>query len=88
MENTYDCAPTLTDSQVLEFCRRGFLMLEAVVPDEINRKVVEFFEEQPRGGNAASINGEYIRLRTNTNGLAGARILQAGLPDAGGRRSR
>ena len=32
--------------------------------------------------------GEYIRLRTNTNGLAGARILQAGLPDAGGRRSR
>ena len=30
---TYDCKPTLTDRQVLEFCKRGFLMLEGVVPE-------------------------------------------------------
>lgn len=41
---TYDCPPTLTDSQVLEFCKKGFLMLEGVVPDEINRRTFEYLE--------------------------------------------
>ncbi len=44
---TYDCAPTLTDSQVLDFCRTGFLMLEGVVPDEINRISFDYLEEHP-----------------------------------------
>ena len=29
----YDCEATLTDQQVIEFCRNGYLMLEAVVPE-------------------------------------------------------
>ena len=29
---THDCPPTLTDRQVLDFCKNGYLMLEAVVP--------------------------------------------------------
>ena len=37
-QKTYDCEPTLTDSQVLEFCKTGYLMFEGVVPDEINRR--------------------------------------------------
>lgn len=41
---TADCEPTLNDNQVLDFCRKGFLMLEAVVPKEINRRSVEFIE--------------------------------------------
>ena len=41
-QKTYDCKPTLTDKQVLEFCKQGFLLLEGVVPDEINRKTVEY----------------------------------------------
>ncbi len=45
MRRTYDCAPTLTDSQVLEFCKQGFLMLEGVVPDEINRRTFEYCDE-------------------------------------------
>ena len=27
---TYDCEPTLTDSQVLEFCKSGFMLLDSV----------------------------------------------------------
>ena len=32
----YDCEPTLNDEQVIEFCRRGFLMLEGVVGNRSN----------------------------------------------------
>ena len=39
---TWDCAPSLTDGQVLEFCKNGYLMLEGVVPDEINRRSMEY----------------------------------------------
>ena len=39
--------PTLNDSQVLEFCHQGYLMLNGVVPDEINRRVTEFIREHP-----------------------------------------
>ena len=39
---THDCEPTLNDSQVLDFCRKGVLMLEGVVPDETNRRMIEY----------------------------------------------
>src|SRR5437870_1680302 len=38
----YDCPPTLTDRQMIEFCKSGFLILEGVVPEEINRRTVEY----------------------------------------------
>jgi hypothetical protein len=41
---THDCPPTLTDTQVLEFCKQGYLMLEGIVPDDINRRTVEYLE--------------------------------------------
>jgi hypothetical protein len=44
----YDCEPTLTDTQVLSFCKNGFLMMEGVVPDEINRRTCEFLEAHPQ----------------------------------------
>ncbi len=44
---THNCEPTLTDSQVLEFCKAGILRLERVVPDEINRRVYEYLDEHP-----------------------------------------
>ncbi|MDE0431406.1 MAG: hypothetical protein OXH98_16710 [Caldilineaceae bacterium] len=44
---THTCRPTLNDSQVLEFCKQGFLLLEGVVPDEINRRVVSFLDDNP-----------------------------------------
>lgn len=42
---TYDCEPTLSDSEVLEFCKNGFLMLEGVVPDEVNRATAEYLKK-------------------------------------------
>ena len=45
MAVAYDCAPTLSDTQVLEFCKKGFLVLKGVVPECINRKTVEFLNQ-------------------------------------------
>ena len=45
---THDCAPTLNDTQVMDFCKNGFLMLDGVVPDEINRRTLEYVEAHPR----------------------------------------
>ena len=42
-----DVAPTLNDTQVLEFCKQGYLMLEGVVPDSINRRVAEYIAAHP-----------------------------------------
>ena len=44
---THSCRPTLTDSQVLEFCKQGYLLLEGVVPDEINRRTISFLDKHP-----------------------------------------
>ena len=44
---THSCRPTLTDSQVLEFCKQGYLLLEGVVPDEINRRTINFLDKYP-----------------------------------------
>jgi len=41
---TFDCEPTLTDSQVAEFCREGHLLLPGVVPDEINERTCDYLE--------------------------------------------
>jgi hypothetical protein len=41
---TFDCAPTLTDSQVLEFCRSGVLLLPAAVPDEVNALTRDYLD--------------------------------------------
>ena len=46
---TYDCQPSRTDAQVLEFCKSGFLMIEGIVPDEINRETCEFLDRYPSG---------------------------------------
>lgn len=48
--STYDCPPTLTDSQVVEFCKTGYILLEGVVPDEINQRVVAWLEDHRAAG--------------------------------------
>jgi hypothetical protein len=44
----YDCEATLTDEQVVEFCKNGFMMLEEAVPGEVNRRTVEFLDRHPQ----------------------------------------
>ena len=41
----YDTLPTLSDTEIIEFCAKGFLMLDGVVSDETNRRTVEFLDE-------------------------------------------
>ena len=43
----YDCPPTLDDGQVFDFCRQGYLVLEGVVEDDINRRMMDFVDEHP-----------------------------------------
>ena len=44
-QNTYDFQPTMTDTQVLEFCKNGYCMFEGVVPDEINDRTMEYCDQ-------------------------------------------
>ena len=39
---TFDCDATMTDTQVLEFCRQGFAVLEAIVPPDTNQRTLDF----------------------------------------------
>ena len=43
----HQCKPTLTDEDVVEFSKQGFVVLEAVVPDEVNRRTTAFLDEHP-----------------------------------------
>ena len=43
-QRTFDCEPTLTDSQVLKFCREGHLLLKGVVPDAINQRTCAWLD--------------------------------------------
>lgn len=40
----FDATPTMTDSQVLEFCRDGHLLLKGIVPDEINQRARDWLD--------------------------------------------
>ena len=42
VNRTFDCEPTLTDTQVLQYCRDGYLQLQGVVPDEINQRTCDY----------------------------------------------
>ena len=42
LKRTFDCDPTLTNTQVLEFCRNGYLVLRGVVPDKINQRTRDY----------------------------------------------
>jgi hypothetical protein len=44
INRSFDCEPTLSDSQVLQFCREGHLLLPGVVPDEINQRTRDYLE--------------------------------------------
>ena len=45
--STHSCDPTLDDLAVVEFCKKGYLLLEGVVPEDINRRTLEFVDAHP-----------------------------------------
>jgi hypothetical protein len=47
-DRTFDCPPSLNDEQVVDFCRDGYLLLRGVVPDETNRRTLDWLNgERP-----------------------------------------
>jgi hypothetical protein len=47
-DRTFDCPPSLSDEQVVDFCRDGYLLLRGVVPDETNRRTIAWLNgERP-----------------------------------------
>ncbi len=54
----YDCEPTLSDVEVIEFCKNGYLMLEGVVPEAINRKTIRYLDEVDDSGEPTPIMGQ------------------------------
>jgi len=42
LRKTHDCQPTLNDSEVLNFCKNGFLSLESVVDPNINQMTLDY----------------------------------------------
>ena len=57
---SFDCPPTLTDQEVLEFCKNGYLILKAVVPDEINRRTLGFLDEHPSNEPMEILNEDWF----------------------------
>ena len=44
---TYDCEPTLTDRQVIQFCRDGYLELTAAVPRDVTHRALDYLAGHP-----------------------------------------
>ena len=44
---THDCPGTLTDTEVLEFCKQGYLMLPGVVSEETNQRTLAYTDANP-----------------------------------------
>ena len=57
---THDCLPTLNDSQVLDFCKYGYLMLERVVPVQTNARCRRWLDDHHKADGPAEI-GELLR---------------------------
>lgn len=70
----YDCEPTLTDTQVLEFCKQGFLLLKAVVPDEINRRAYAYLDEHPELEPASILREDWFVEHVICNTKAGGAV--------------
>ena len=44
-----DIRPTMTDMEVLDFCKKGFLILEGVIPDSTNKWVSDLMNQKSSG---------------------------------------
>lgn len=69
---TYDCAPSMTDIEVLDWCRDGYLMLGGVVPAEVNERVMRYCDEHGGGPGQAPVDQDwYIEQVTLNPALVG-----------------
>ncbi|MBM3265710.1 MAG: phytanoyl-CoA dioxygenase family protein [candidate division Zixibacteria bacterium] len=79
---TYDGPATLTDTQVIEFCKKGFIMLEGVVPDVANRKAAEYLKQDTHYEPSGILEQEWFQehVVSNPQAIGAVRsLLGAGL---------
>ncbi len=66
---TFDCEPTLTDSQVVDFCVNGYLILPGVIPPEINERARDYLDGKLEANPMYTPDGmtetEYDRIRAS-----------------------
>ncbi len=56
---TFDCEPTLTDREVIRFCREGYYELPAAVDEEVCRRIVDHLHSSPdRNHEPGALMGE------------------------------
>src|SRR5947207_3412759 len=48
IKRTETCKPTLNDRDVVEFCKNGYVIVKAVVPDQVNRRACAYADEHPQ----------------------------------------
>ena len=89
-----DVPPTLTDSQVLEFCKTGILALTEVIPDSTNDWVFDYIEDNCRSGdplvtdvNALLLEERFVEgvasfLRCPFQGCYGRGLLEIPVPES------
>ena len=60
MQTAASVKPTLTDHDVLQFCKTGFLVLEGVIPDSTNRWVFEYLDREDAPESALAKHERFI----------------------------
>lgn len=81
----YNGPATLTDTQMVDFCKNGFLMLEGVVPDEINRRAVAYLTDDPHSEPTGILKQDWFHdnVVVNQQAIGAVRSLlgrEVGLP--------
>ena len=60
LRKTHDCKPTMTDQEVIDFCKNGYVMLKQIVPDQLNQKTMAYLDEHPEGEPQGILNEEWF----------------------------
>ena len=50
----------MTDQEVIDFCKNGYVMLKQIVPDQLNQKTMAYLDEHPEGEPQGILNEEWF----------------------------
>ena len=67
--------PTMTDRDVVRFVNHGYMLLEAVIPEAVNRDIMAFLEAGQEGGQNMLANGMIEQVTLNPDCLGVVRSL-------------
>jgi hypothetical protein len=70
-----DIRPTMTDLDVVRFVNLGYVLLDAVIPDDVNRAIYDFIRSGQEGGQSMFANGLVEQVTLNSDCLGVVRSL-------------